>query len=74
MATNLDPGAQDPDLEYLVMQLRHLGAPVEAMEEPIEEPPTGRCCYSGLTIPECSCTSCTRELIMRYRPSARWSD
>ncbi len=68
MASNLDPGALDPDLEYLVMQLRHLGAPVEAMEEPPEGPPAETCRYSGLTVPECSCSSCTRELIMRYRP------
>ncbi len=70
MASNLDPGAQDPDLEYLVMQLRHIGAPVEAVEEATEWPASGRCRYSGLTIPECSCASCTRELIMRYRPRA----
>jgi hypothetical protein len=67
MASDLDPGAQDPDLEYLVMQLRHRGAPLRSVEE-TEAPPSGRCPHSGLTIPECSCTSCTRELILRYRP------
>jgi hypothetical protein len=68
MASDLDPGAQDPDFEYLVMQLRHIGAPLEAMEAAAEAPFSGRCCHSGLTIPECSCASCTCELILRYRP------
>ncbi len=68
MASELDPGAQDPDLDYLIMQLRHIGAAVDAVEEATESPASGRCRYSGLTTPECSCTSCTRELILRYRP------
>ncbi len=68
MSSSLDPGAQDPDLGYMVMQLRHLGAPVEQMELVGEGLPAERCCYSGLTVPECSCASCTRDLIMRYRP------
>ncbi len=67
MASDLDPGAQDPDLDYLVMQLRHIGATAETLE-PAETPASGRCAQSGLTIPECSCTSCIRELILRYRP------
>ena len=73
MASDLDPGAQDPDFDYLVMQLRHIGTPVEAMEDAVDAPLTGRCRHSGLTIPECSCATCTRELIMRYRPGASGS-
>ena len=68
MASDLDPGAQDPDFDYLVMQLRHIGTPVEVKEDSVDAPLTERCCHSGLTIPECSCATCIRELILRYRP------
>ncbi len=67
MASDLDPGAQDPDFEYLLIQLRHIGVSVGGMEPPAVEP-AGRCEHSGLTIPECSCESCTRDLILRYSP------
>jgi hypothetical protein len=70
MASLLDPGAQDPDLGYLVMQLHHLGAAVPDAEAATEMPASTRCRFSGLTIPECCCTSCTRELIMRYAPGS----
>ena len=69
MENQLDPGAHDPDLGYLVMQLGHIGAPVQEAEEATEMPASARCRFSGLTIPECCCASCTRELIMRYAPS-----
>ncbi len=68
MASDLDPGALEPDLEYLMIQLRHIGVSIGETDAPLAPPDDGRCEYSGLTIPECSCRSCTRELILRYRP------
>jgi hypothetical protein len=68
MASDLDPGAQDPDFEYLLIQLRHIGVSMGETHPSVEEPAAGRCEHSGLTIPECSCESCTRDLILRYSP------
>lgn len=68
MTSDLDPGALDPDFAYLLIQLRHIGVSLGEMDAPAEPLDDGRCHHSGLTIPECSCESCTRELILRYRP------
>ena len=68
MANDLDPSALDPDFEYMLIQLRHIGVSVGETDAPAEPPAPGRCGYSGLTIPECSCQTCTLELILRYRP------
>jgi hypothetical protein len=71
MASDLDPGALDPDFEYMLIQLRHIGVSLGEMDKPEEPPVDGRCDHSGLTIPECSCESCTRELILRHSPRPR---